>query len=193
MATFTTTSLAVGNHTISASYATDGSFNSSSGNLSTNPQVVNQSNSAVAVTSSVNPSVFGQTVTFTATVTPSTATGTVTFKDGSTPLGTVSLSSGTATLPISAMAVGSHTISAVYNGDANFLTSSGNLGTNPQLVNQASTTTSVISSVNPSTFNQWCLASGCSGCAEWLGPGYLHDGFIVRRQPSDYRDLQRRW
>jgi large repetitive protein len=98
--------------------------------------------------------VFGQTVTFTATVTPATATGNVTFKDGASTLGTVSLTSGTASLPISAMAVGSHNITAVYNGDSNYTTSTGTLTGNPQVVNQASTTTSVISSVNPSTFNQ---------------------------------------
>ncbi len=49
--------------------------------------------------SSVNPSTYAQSVTFTATVTGTggTPTGTVTFKDGSTTLGTGTLSSGQAT------------------------------------------------------------------------------------------------
>jgi hypothetical protein len=80
-----------------------------------------------AVTSSSDPSVFGQTVTFTATVTPQgsgSPTGTVTFHDGSTTLGTSSLSSGTATFTISTLAIGTHSITAVYSGDSNFQGSS---------------------------------------------------------------------
>jgi hypothetical protein len=59
-------------------------------------------------------------VTLAATVSPSSATGTVTFMDGATPVGTVDLTGGTATLTLSSLAVGTHALSAVYNGDANF-------------------------------------------------------------------------
>ena len=53
-----------------------------------------------------------------------TPTGTVTFKDGSTTLGSpVALSGGTATISTSQLAVGSHSITAVYGGDTNFTTS----------------------------------------------------------------------
>jgi Bacterial Ig-like domain (group 3) len=55
----------------------------------------------------------------TATVTPSTATGTVTFMDGSTSLGTVDLAAGIGTLTLP-LVTGSHVLTAVYNGDANF-------------------------------------------------------------------------
>jgi hypothetical protein len=154
VATLTTSALAIGNHTITASYATDGNFNGSTGALNTNPQVVKQSGSTTAVTSSVNPSVFGQTVTFTATVTPSNATGTVTFKDGAAQLGMVSLLNGTASLDVSALAVGGHPITAVYSGDSIYNGSSGSLDTTPQVVKQANTTSSVSSSANPSNFNQ---------------------------------------
>ena len=75
------------------------------------------------VASSLNPSTYDATVTFTATVLPSTATGTVTFKDGSTTLGTGTLSSGTATLSTSALTATSHAISAVYGGDTAYTTS----------------------------------------------------------------------
>jgi len=44
----------------------------------------------------------------------------VTFKDGTTVLGTKTLSSGKATLTTSALAVGKHSITAVYGGNANF-------------------------------------------------------------------------
>jgi hypothetical protein len=154
VATFTTSTLAVGSHTITASYATDGNFNSSSGPLSGNPQVVSTGTSTTAVISSINPSVFGQTVTFTATVSPSTATGTVTFKDGVTTLGSMSLTSGSASFAISALAVGNHTITAVYGGDGSFSGSTGSLTGNPQVVNKASTSAAVTSSVNPSNSGQ---------------------------------------
>jgi hypothetical protein len=72
------------------------------------------------VTSSVNPSLVGQSVTFTATVTASTGTptGVVTFFDGTTPLGTGTLNgSGVATFTISTLSLGDHSITAFYNGD----------------------------------------------------------------------------
>jgi hypothetical protein len=77
---------------------------------------------AVATTttlaSSPNPSTFGQAVTFTATVkaTSGTPTGTVTFKDGTTTIGTGVLSAGKATFKTSKLAKGIHSITAVYGG-----------------------------------------------------------------------------
>ncbi len=80
------------------------------------------------LTSSVNPSNFGQSVTFTATATGEgfkvTPTGTVTFFDGSTNLGTSNLNtSAQATLTTSTLTVGTHSITATYNGDSNFASS----------------------------------------------------------------------
>ena len=78
------------------------------------------------LTSDPNPSVYGQPVTFTASVTPSTSgqtapTGTVTFMDGSTAIGTGTLNaSDIATFSTSALAIGTHSITAVYGGDSNF-------------------------------------------------------------------------
>jgi hypothetical protein len=71
------------------------------------------------LTSSSNTIVVGQTVTFSATVTGANSTGTVTFSDGSTTLATVSLTSGAAQYNTSALAVGTHSISAAYSGDSN--------------------------------------------------------------------------
>jgi hypothetical protein len=68
--------------------------------------------------SSLNPSLFGQFVTFTATVSGTTPTGTVQFFDGAMPLGTVPLSGTTAALTTSTLASGTHPITAVYSGDA---------------------------------------------------------------------------
>jgi hypothetical protein len=110
-----------------------------------------------AVTSSADPSVFGQPVTFTATVSTAglgTPTGNVQFFDGPNPLGgPVTLNaSGQSQLTTSALSVGSHTITVQYAGNvpAGFNPSSGTLNTNPQTVNPASTTTVITSNqANP--------------------------------------------
>jgi hypothetical protein len=79
------------------------------------------------VTSSQNPSNFGQAVTFTATVTAQpgfykgTPTGTVSFFDGITNIGNSDINSaGAATLMTSTLSVGTHRVTAIYNGDTNF-------------------------------------------------------------------------
>ena len=105
------------------------------------------------LTSSTNPSIVGQSVNFTATVSPSTATGTVQFAvDGSNLGSPVSLSSGTATSIPSTLAVGPHTITAKYSGDANNAASTSNNVS--QTVNQIPTTTTLTSSTNPSIVGQ---------------------------------------
>jgi len=106
----------VGNATLTATYAGDASFATSS---DTEPHAVQQIPTTVGVTSSVNPSFQGQAVTFTATIAPSTGTGTVTFKDGATTIGTAGIAGGTAAITTSALAAGSHSITAVYSGDGN--------------------------------------------------------------------------
>ena len=83
--------------------------------------------SGTTVSGSPNPSIWGASVTFTATVTGTNGvpplTGTVTFKDGATILGTGTLSgspTATATFSTNGLAIGSHTITAIYSGDSNF-------------------------------------------------------------------------
>ena len=76
------------------------------------------------MTSSGGSAVYGQPVSFVATVgaVAGTPSGTVTFSDGTTPLATVPLDgSGTATFTTSALSIGSHSITATYSGDADFL------------------------------------------------------------------------
>jgi len=154
-ATFKTSALAAGPHTITVSYSGDGNFVTSTSGPMT--QAVNQAATTTKVTSSANPSIFGESVTFTATVKAvapgsGTPTGTVSFLDGSTSLGTGTLSGGTATLSISTLAAAAHSITVVYEGDANFLTNTSGILT--QTVKQAATTSSVSSSVNPSVSGQ---------------------------------------
>ncbi|MGB6736004.1 MAG: Ig-like domain repeat protein, partial [Candidatus Sulfotelmatobacter sp.] len=140
-ATYSTSSLAVGSDSITASYGGDSNDNSSTS--STLTQVVEQA-SSVALASSVNPSLYGAAVTFTATVTPSAATGTVTFYDGSTALGAVTISSGVATYGTSTLASGSNSITAVYGGSGTYSGS-----TSAVLTQSVLTVTSI--SVTPAT------------------------------------------
>jgi Bacterial Ig-like domain (group 3)/WD40-like Beta Propeller Repeat len=82
------------------------------------------------LSSSVNPSVLGQSATFTAAVgsaADSPPTGTVTFSDGAMNLGTGTLASGDATFTTSSLSVGSHSITAQYSGDRISGVSSGSL------------------------------------------------------------------
>lgn len=81
------------------------------------------------LTSSSNPSDLTQSITFSATVTSTgPLTGTVQFKiDGSNSGAPVSLSGGVATLTSAELTVGTHSVTADYSGDANFLPSSATL------------------------------------------------------------------
>ena len=72
----------------------------------------------VTVASSLNPSTYTASVTFTATVSAG-ATGTITFMDGSTVLGTVTITGTAASLTTRTLAIGTHPITAVYSGDSN--------------------------------------------------------------------------
>ena len=127
-ATYPVLNLSVGGHSIKAVYSGDANYLAITSNTWT--QTVNKANSTVALTSSLNPSAPGYSVTFTATVVPNNATGTITFKDGGTALpgnSTVTISSGTATFEISTLVLGSHFITAIYSGDSNYTTSTGTL------------------------------------------------------------------
>jgi poly(hydroxyalkanoate) depolymerase family esterase len=109
------------------------------------------------ISSSLNPSAYGQTVTFTATVASklggSPPDGTVTFMQGATVLATQPLSSGSASFATSTLkSGGTDSIHAVYSGDSSFSGSS-SLAVK-QVVNRAATTTTLASSQNPSNSGQ---------------------------------------
>ncbi|MBX9462325.1 MAG: Ig-like domain repeat protein [Aquamicrobium sp.] len=150
-AALTTSSLAVGPHTIGASYSGDANNISSTATALT--QTVNQIATTTVIASSANPSSVGASVTFTATVTPNsgggTPTGTVTFTIDGTPQTPIPVNgSGQATISTSALAVGPHTIGASYSGDTNNVSSTATALI--QTVNQIATTTALVSSINPS-------------------------------------------
>jgi len=143
VATFTTTTLPAARNSVTAIYGGDGNFTTSTSGIVM--QTVNQSATTTALTKSSSTALkYGQGVTFTATlaaVSPGagTPTGTVTFMDNGSSIGTAVLSGGIATFTTTTLPIGSNSITAVYGGDANFSTSTSSAMT--QTVTQSSTTT----------------------------------------------------
>ncbi|HLM81912.1 MAG TPA: choice-of-anchor tandem repeat GloVer-containing protein [Terriglobales bacterium] len=120
-ASFTTSTLKVGTNSITAVYGGDSNLASSKSKAV--KQVVGKATTTTALTSSLNPSSVGQSVTFTTSVTPEfsgTVTGTVAFYDGTTKLKTVTLSGGEAKYTTSKLVSGSHSITATCNGSTSF-------------------------------------------------------------------------
>jgi hypothetical protein len=127
VATLSRSNLIAGTYPLTAVYLGDVA-NQGSTSVALN-QVVLETTSAATLTSSPNPSVQGQAVTFTAKISSPTVipTGPVTFTSGNTVLGTAQLSGGKAMLTISSLAVGSTKVTATYNGDSNIAKSSARL------------------------------------------------------------------
>jgi hypothetical protein len=111
---------------------------------------------AISLSSSLNPSIYGQAVTFIAVITSANGTPpdgeTITFMKGATVLGTGMLSGGSASFTTSTLPGGTDYIKAVYGGDSNFGGSKS--PALPQVVNKATTTTTLVSSLNPSNVGQ---------------------------------------
>ena len=156
-ATYSMTSFSAGTTYVEAVYGASGNYGGSTSNVVA--QVVNGASTSTALTSSPNPSTYGQSVLFTATVssTAGTPTGTVSFygcsASGCTPnalLGTGTLSAGKATFSTSILPVGIAYIDAVYGASGNYATSTS--GPVAQVVNALSSTTKLASSPNPSTY-----------------------------------------
>jgi hypothetical protein len=152
-ATFTTTFTTVGTFPIVASYSGDQNYKAK--NSQTAKQVVDKYASNTSIDSNINPSVYGQAVNLTSQVTsaaPNQPTGTVTFKNGTTSLGTVPLVNGSALLTKTNLPAATLSITATYNGDS--LNSKSTSPTLSQVVSPAITTTTVTSSPSPSVAGQ---------------------------------------
>jgi hypothetical protein len=122
-ATCTTSSLSGGTHTIVASYS--GNATNASSTSTALAQVVNAPATTTTISSSANPSVVGNSVTFTATVVGTSPTGTVDFRDVGTSISGCSArnlsgsgNTRTATCTASMLAIGTHSIVASYSGNA---------------------------------------------------------------------------
>ncbi len=145
---FTTSTLGIGTHSLTASYGGDANNTGSSSAVLS--QVVKAASTTTLV-SSLNPSTVGRAVTFTATVEGKSPTGTVNFYDGNVSLGTATISRGTAKLTTSQLSAGTHSITAIYGG--NTTNAGSESGTLEQVVKVASST-AISSSLNPSARGQ---------------------------------------
>ncbi len=189
-ASLSTSSLSLGSHSITAGYGGDIAFSPSTSLVVTQTVSAAATATSTTVASSVNPSNFGQSVMFTALVTASgsgTPTGTVTFKDGTTTLGSAALNGARATFTVSTLAAGSHPITAVYGGDADFSGSTSSALS--QTVNAVSgaTSVSIASSANPSTAGQsvtFTAAVGGSSAGTPTGTVAFKDGAVALASTS---------
>lgn len=195
-ATYSTAGLDVGSHSVTAHYV--GAGNYAPGDADGLTQQVELIATQTDVTSSVNPSVFGQAVTFTATVSalaPGTGTpaGSVFFYLDSSYVGSQDLAGGTASLTLDWLNVGGHTVAASYSGNAHYAASDGSVS---QAVARAGTATGVSADLSASVWGQWVtftasvsvLSPGAgtpSGQVEFLdgetviGSGWLNDNVAV--------------
>jgi hypothetical protein len=154
-ATLTVSSLTAGSHDITATYLGNVGINESTSGVLV--QVVNPvvSPTTTSLTSSPDPSTFGQAVTFSATVSSQGGTptqGGVTFLNGTTVIGTAALNTGgQAVLTINTLAVGNHAVTAQYSGSPLFTPST---GTDTHTVARANTSISLTSALNPSNVGQ---------------------------------------
>ncbi len=127
VATFSASTLTVGAHNITAQYFGDSNFIASTSAVVS--QVITLAPDTNTLTTTVTTVGTGQSVTLKATIVSTASgvtaapTGSVTFYDGSASLGTVAVSSAAASFATSSLAVGAHSITAQYTGDANFAAS----------------------------------------------------------------------
>jgi hypothetical protein len=135
----------VGVRTITVTAVANSSLTASAG-------VYVRGRTTTTLTSSANPTRLGAPVTFTANVATTalggTISGNVTFKDGAVVLGTAPVTGNVATFATSALAEGSHTITATYGGDDFFLSSVSSAVTQT-VIGPPSTSTSTITASPP--------------------------------------------
>jgi hypothetical protein len=117
LATFTTSALKAGTHSVEALYLGDATRKRSSMRIT---ESISKYATTTTVSSSVNPSKAGQAVTFTAKVVGAgpQPSGKVVFLDGGISIGASILNAGVAKLTLSTLALGTHSITTQYAGDA---------------------------------------------------------------------------
>jgi hypothetical protein len=115
--------LSIGAHSLTAQYGGAPGY-AASGSPGTSVTITKAATSLLLV-DSLDPSTLGSPVTFTATVSSGvgTPTGSVSFFDGASLIGSIALTAGQAQLTTSSLTGGAHTINATYNGSATHLTS----------------------------------------------------------------------
>jgi hypothetical protein len=158
MAIFTTSSLAIGSHNLTAVYEGTSIFAPSKSKVLKESVSPAPPATMTNLTSSTNPATAGQVVTLTAAVTASkgSPSGTVTFTYGATTLGSaaVSTSDHKASIMTTSLPVGSDGVTAWYSGTKGFAASSSELTETINSGGPLTTFTTVESSLNPATFTQ---------------------------------------
>ena len=152
--TFSTTTLTLGTHNLSAAYS--GVAPNASGTSNVVVETIQLATTSTSLSSSGMTATVGSPVTFTATVAGTDGgpvpTGSVTFFAGTVSLGSASLvgngTNGTAVLPVSSLAPGTYSITAVYGGDGNDAGSS-SMPPLIETIQQAATATALTPSSNP--------------------------------------------
>jgi hypothetical protein len=143
-----------GPHFLTATYSGDPTYATST---SVTPFIIDTAEAATTVTvmSASAPAVVGQTVVFTASISSSTPgeTGTVQFDDDGSLIGIGAVSGGQATFETSSLALGTHPITAIYEGDDNFVGGS-SANTITEEITPAPTSTVVTSAHNPGLVGQ---------------------------------------
>ena len=154
--------LAIGSHAITATYAGDTNYTGSTSSALS--EVISLATSSNLLTASTTAPVATKPVTLTSTLSSNggTPTGTVTFMDGATAIGTGNVANGVASITTATLAVGPHTITAFYGGDAKDSTSTSNAVT--VTVQAATTKVGLTPSQNPTNFGQsFTLSAAVSG------------------------------
>eukprot|EP01037_Dinobryon_pediforme_P015481 gene15481-15625_t len=113
----------VGAYTLTGTYAGDSKYGGGTGSstfslAAATATIIVTGNSS---TGSGSTAAYGTAVTLTATLSQAAASGTITFYDGTTVLGTGAISNGKASFSAAGLSVGSHTITATYPGDSNYV------------------------------------------------------------------------
>ncbi|MGA2743050.1 MAG: Ig-like domain repeat protein [Candidatus Sulfotelmatobacter sp.] len=155
VATSSTTTLPVGADGLTAVYSGDSNFAGSTSIAYTETITGAATSTTTVLTALPNPAIAGQSVTLAATVAPAptgTPTGTVSFYDGTTLLGTMAVnSSGIADFIDTSLPVGALSITAVYSGNAGFSGSTSTVVTETvsPATTATATTTTLTASPNP--------------------------------------------
>jgi len=157
------TVLNAGTYTLTATFTPTDTTTYESATLSLT-LIVGKASPTVALASSDITALAKSAVTFTATVASSagTPTGSVSFQDGTTSLGSGTLSQGVATYTTSSLAAGAHTIAAQYGGSSNFsaVTGSAVTETVDDFSLNAATTSAASASVSPGGMATYALLIG---------------------------------
>jgi large repetitive protein len=169
-AVFTTSALAPGAHTIQAVFSGSGGW--ASATSAPLAQTIYTQTAIPVMATSASPAYTLAPITLSAQISPATATGTVSFYDGATLLGTTTQTGGWASLVVSTLAAGSHAINVQFAGTGTYASAQAS-GLN-QVVIKRNTATTLVSGLNPSrrtnpvTFTATVNSTSATGLVRFL-------------------------